>query len=440
MALLLRLLRALIVLAPRELVVALARAAVLLVNLLLVLLLWLWELLLAAIKGKGLFQEEHEEPCGRLPEAVIRRPDPAIYSQRLLLSQGLPVTWNNPDIWIAPAANPNAVEPDSYHLREDTDYIVTVRVHNAGTDPALGVRVRLVYRPWSFNSPEVTPVQTDTAGNEVARFVNVAPMGSADTTFAWHTPAIAPGQEAGHFCLEARLHHPMDVNTANNIGQENTNVLATPNPGPPAPGDVVDVDVPLHNHARREQAFRFTPVRYDIDPTDNVELRLQTIRGRARRTPMQAAANLAPTWHPGRRVAAGHTPPREPDGPGEGPAGVARDRRRGAAVRYRHERFTLTARPAVVAAKNRYVGFDRLREQILARDYSLPAGMTVQVAGQDPETPVPLPAGTTGAVRFSIKVPDDALPGSRVPVNLLAFGEDGVLIGGVTVIVDVGEA
>ena len=96
---LLQLLRALFVLAPRELVVALARAVVLLLNLLLVLLLWLWQLLLAAIKGKGLFQEEQEEPCGRLPEAVIRRPDPAIYSQRLLLSQGLPVTWNNPDIW-----------------------------------------------------------------------------------------------------------------------------------------------------------------------------------------------------------------------------------------------------------------------------------------------------------------------------------------------------
>lgn len=51
----------------------------------------------------------------------------------LLQSQGLPVTWNNPDIWIARADNPGNIEPDSYHLTDNTDYIVTVRVHNAPT-------------------------------------------------------------------------------------------------------------------------------------------------------------------------------------------------------------------------------------------------------------------------------------------------------------------
>lgn len=437
---LLRLLRALVILAPREFVVALLRAVALVITLLLVLLLWLWELLLAALRRKSLFEEEHEDPCGRLPEAVVRRPDPAIYSQRLLLSQDLPVTWNNPDIWVAPAADPTAVEPDSYHLKEDTDYVVTVRVHNASTDPALGVRVRLVYRPWSFNSPDLTPVQTDAAGNEVFRFVNIAPMGSAETTFDWHTPSVPAGEEARHFCLEARLFHPMDANTANNIGQENTHVLSTANPGLPAPGDVIEVDVPLHNHARQEQAFRFTPIHYDTEPGGSIELRLATTHGRARRSLTKTVANFAPTWHPGRRVAVARAGPPGPGGGGEGPADVRQRRRPTAEARYRHHRFTFTARPTVVAAKNRYVGFDALRERILAQDYTLPPGMTVQVAGQGLEMPIPVPATTTRTLRFTVKVPDDAAPGSRFPVNLLAFSENGVLAGGVTVFVDVGEA
>jgi hypothetical protein len=63
----------------------------------------------------------------------MRRPDPCIYSQTYLASQGVPVTWNNPDIWMAKAATPNVIEPDSYHLEADTDYIVSVQAHNAST-------------------------------------------------------------------------------------------------------------------------------------------------------------------------------------------------------------------------------------------------------------------------------------------------------------------
>ena len=167
--------------------------------LVIVLLLCLWEWLLEALKSKDLYPDEEEDPCGRLPEAIVRRPDPAIYCQRLLLSQGLPVTWNNPDIWVARADNPGDIEPDSYHLVEDTDYIVSVRANNAGTDAAVGVRVRLNYRQWSFNSPDLTPVETDTAGNEVVRFVHVAPMSSEIATFKWHTPSVPQGQQSKHF-------------------------------------------------------------------------------------------------------------------------------------------------------------------------------------------------------------------------------------------------
>ena len=117
-------------------------------------------------------EEEDEEECNPpAPEGAMRRPDPCIYSQSFLASQGLPVTWDNPDIWMAKAATPNVIEPDSYHLEADTAYIVSVRCHNASTDLALGVKVRLLYRPWSFNSPDLLPVDVNASGQEVVRFV-----------------------------------------------------------------------------------------------------------------------------------------------------------------------------------------------------------------------------------------------------------------------------
>src|SRR5262249_14391575 len=158
-----------------QLLTAVLRLLLFLLFLPLLLLSRLWECLSWLFRTKTLYpSEEEEEECGRIPEPLVRRPDPCIYSQFYLASQGLPVTWDNPDIWVAPASNPGAIEPDSYHLHADTDYIVSVRVHNASTDPAIGVRVRLVYRPWSFNSPDLVPVETDAFGHEVFRFVSVA--------------------------------------------------------------------------------------------------------------------------------------------------------------------------------------------------------------------------------------------------------------------------
>src|SRR5690606_25186365 len=74
---------------------------------------WLCEFL----KHRNFKEEEDEEKeCNPpAPEPVMRRPDPCIYSQTFLASQGLPVTWDNPDIWMAKAATPGQFEPDSYH-------------------------------------------------------------------------------------------------------------------------------------------------------------------------------------------------------------------------------------------------------------------------------------------------------------------------------------
>jgi hypothetical protein len=406
--------------------VALLRIVLFPLVLLLVLLLKLWEFLKFLFHTQTLRPEKIEEGCGQIPEVLVRRPDPSIYSQSFLAAQGLPVTWNNPDIWVAPAANPGAIEPDSFHLAADTDYIVSVQAHNAATDAAIGVKVRLVYRPWSFNSPDVTPVEVDAAGNEVVRTVDVAPMGSAITQFNWHTPPVAPGEEQ-HFCLQVHLSHPLDVNLANNMGQENTNVHSE-NPGFVSPGEIAEMGIPVFNTGRLERGLRFRFDRYQVAEDDEVQLKLERSNGHARLPLSDRIGHALPTVEP-----------RDVRRPEPGPIVTLEA---GASAPPEQERSVATFGSVVFNSpksrfrmvKTRYTGFDALRELILSRDYSLPAGMDVTV--DVPELLRLAPAQQLLA-NFEIKVPDDAVPGTRIPMNIVAETEEGTLVGGVTIYFDV---
>jgi hypothetical protein len=411
--------------APQEFVVALLRLLLLLLILLFVLLLKLWAWLLWLWRTKNLYEEETEEDCGRIPETLIRRPDPAIYSQHYLGSQGLPVTWNNPDIWVAPASSPGAIEPDSYHLSADTDYIVSVQAHNASTDAAIGVKVRLVYRPWSFNSPDLVPVETDAAGNEVFGFVDIAPMGSAIAQFNWHTPEVAPGETA-HFCLQAYLSHPLDINPANNMGQENTNVYSQ-NPGHVAPGEIAVVETPLFNNSRRPIEVQFRWDAYEINQDDTVELELKTVCGHARLPLSDRLAHTLPTVS---TPAARDQRPPVPDD-------ISVDRSAAVAPRVslvRSVQFS-TPKSSFRDAKIKYDGFDGFRETILSRDYSLPPGMQIDLDEADED--LRMMPQEMHLSRVTIKVPDDAADGMRLPVNIVAETGAGVLLGGVTILFQV---
>ena len=383
---------------------------------------WLWEL-----KDKEtLFPEKTEKDCGSLPDVLVRRPDPSIYSQSFLLAQGLPVTWDNPDIWVAPASNPGQIEPDSFHLLADTDYIVFVQAHNGATDPAIGVRVRLVYRPWSFNSPDVTPVEVDANGNEVIRSVDIGPMGSAITQFNWHTPPVAPG-ETQHFCLQAHLSHPLDVNLANNMGQENTNVHSS-NPGFVAPGEVARIEVPLFNTGRRERTVAFAHDRYEVARDDQVELTLERTAVVPRLPLGDRIAHALPTVEP-REV---RRPPRPPD---PIPLGATAPSREPSKAFFGRVRFS-SPKSRFRMERSRYTGFDELRRAILDRDYSLPAGMDVTVTTAGGPT-LRLAAAQAVVATVEVKIPDDAVPGTRIPLNVRAEADDGALVGGVTIFFDI---
>lgn len=406
-----------------ELLTAVLRAFLLPIIFLIALLLWLLELLLRLWRARSFYPEETGEGCPPLPEAVVRRPDPCIYSQELLMAQGVPVTWNNPDIWIAPASNPAAIMPDSYHLADDTDYLVTVQVHNASTDAALGVRVRLRHRSWGINVPDLQPVETDGMGQEVSRYVDVAPMGATLTVFKWHTQKLAPG-EVKHYCLQASLEHPLDVNTANNVGQENTNVYAA-NPGEVTPNELVDVVVPLFNAERVAQPFRFEATMYQVDTTQMHTLRLRANPGYRRWSLAQRVANVIPTMHP-RPPAPG---PRERE---ERASRPARGRRGGF-------RFAFFAQRPLVAIRTKYVGLEAVRDRLRKLDVTPPPAMAMHADGRPFGEPLEVGANVIMPVHVTLTIPADARPGALFPINIIAKQANGVLVGGVTLLLQVKE-
>lgn len=422
MAILLKILRSLFVKGPLTAILAIIQLLFLLVLGILALIVRFIEWLCEFVRRMNLKEEEEEdEKCDRpFPEGAVRRPDPCIYSQQYLTSQGVAVTWNNPDIWMAKASTPNVIEPDSYHLEADTDYIVSVRCHNASTDLALGVKVRLLYRPWSFNSPDLLPVDTTPSGQEVVRFANIPGMGATIVQFNWHTPTAPPG-ESRHFCLQAHLSHPMDINLDNNMGQENTNVHSA-NPGHVAPGEIVDVDVPLFNNGRGRNRYAFNADAYSVDLSAQVELELRLNTGREPWPLSKRLGSLVP------RLRFDDARPPEPAPPEPAPTATARAR--SAAVEHDRPRFTFGRGRRRSVTRARYTGHEKYKQFLLGQDFSLPAGMVFEIPGVDDA--LEIPTGEERAVPVRLQIPADAQDGTEYSINVKANDQTGRLAGGVT--------
>jgi len=182
---------------------------------------------LGPLRGRGDDESSHEadanEPeCQRIPADVYRRPDPMIYSQPYLMSQGLAVTWDNPDIHL----EQNGVTVPSSDLLADTEYDVVARIWNGSNSaPAVNLPIRFSYL--SFGIGTVRHRLNDSGPDEakIDLPVNGAPGHPAFARIKWHTPPVA-----GHYCLQAEAIWSDDANPANNLGQENTNVKALNSP------------------------------------------------------------------------------------------------------------------------------------------------------------------------------------------------------------------
>ena len=184
--------------------------------------------------------DPREPECIPIPRNVYRRPDPMLYSQGYLMSQGLAVTWDNPDIHLERAGVP-VVSSD---LDPDTEYEIVARIWNGSNNaPAVNLPVRFSYLDFGIGTVEV-PV----GWTKVDLPVNGAVGHPAIARHPWKTPA-APG----HYCVRVEPTWPDDANPANNLGQENVNVKPLNSPH-------AAFIFPVRNDGRTAQ-----PLRLEVD-------------------------------------------------------------------------------------------------------------------------------------------------------------------------------
>ena len=189
--------------------------------------------------------------CQVVPPDVYKRPDPLIYSQQYLMSQGLAVTWDNPDIQLFDVAA-GFVPVSSHDLKVDTEYEIRATIYNGSTDaPAIGLPVEFSYL--SFG------IATTSAFIDATRVdlqVKGAPGHPATAAVRWRTPPVA-----GHYCIQVKLIWADDENPANNLGQENTDVGAAHSPAA--------FEFPVGNPTRAREHLHLVPDAYSLpEPLD----------------------------------------------------------------------------------------------------------------------------------------------------------------------------
>jgi hypothetical protein len=165
-----------------------------------------------------------EEPftlseCVPINHPNFKRPDPLIYDQYYLMSLGLAVTWQNPDIEILQGGIPVA---STFELKPGTTYTVRARIWNSSTSGVCGdMPVVFTYLSFGVGTQSHPIGQTE---------VNLGVKGSAScpayATMDWTTPALP-----GHYCVQVSFAWPDDLNPFNNLGQENTQVVMATSPG-----------------------------------------------------------------------------------------------------------------------------------------------------------------------------------------------------------------
>ena len=369
---------------PREFLAGLWRLILTLILAFLYLLKFIWERLRFKDKCKAP-EWPKEARCCHVPEHVKRKPDPCIYSQAYRMSQGLSVTWNNPDIDIT---LPDGTLVNSSALQPDTDYIVKARISNSSFDPALATSVRCYYRPWSFNTPDTTPVELNPDGTEAVRIVHISPWQNATAEFKWRTPA-----EAGHYCLKVECRHPDDINPNNNIGQENTNVVSA------QANEDVSMNAMLTNPLPEAQRVRVFADGFTI-PEDEINLRLKSLR-----IPLRSEHSF--------------------DGLHQ--MMLTND------IREKKLALARNQRPFIM--RYAYTGWEVLKKRFKRGLHPIDQNWQLQVEGRALDegwTDFEMQGHEQKPVKLSFKVPADAVPGRLYAMNFTAVDALGKTLGGVT--------
>lgn len=192
------------------------------------------------------------EPCVPIRHPALQRPDPLIYSQQYFMDLGLAVTWDNPDIVLLKGGVPVS----SSALEPDTDYQITARIWNASTDaPVVGLPVHFSVHGFGIGTAGIA---LGTATIDLG--VLGGPGSPALAVMNWRTPPTP-----GHYCIRVTLEWFDDANPNNNVGQENTDVIAAASP---ARGTfTLRNDDPEVRHEFRLEADAYAPP--DQEPCDD---------------------------------------------------------------------------------------------------------------------------------------------------------------------------
>jgi hypothetical protein len=306
------------------------------------------------------------------------------------MSQGLPVTWDNPDIVLTEL---DGTPVPSGQLEADHPYVVNARISNASSYPALGVEVRCAFRDWGLAGPWL-PVELTPGGIERVVGLHIARWASANAAFRWRTPPTA-----GHFCLRVSCHHPDDKNPANNVGQENTQVIEG------APGATVGARMLVENPAPLPSRLAVAADTYRI-PRQEWEFRRITVTREL-----------------------GGDAVRVEDEPGE-PIPLSMGRRLGRWVV--HPDATV---PRVT--RQFYEGRDRLYEAQRRARTPVPAGWEISFDAEPAQAGIVLGPEERREVELRIRIPPEAAPGTELAINVAATDAVRGGLNGVTVILRV---
>lgn len=211
--------------------------------------------------------------CVACPPA-LKKPDPFLYSQQYLMGLGLPVTWDNPDIFIYL----NGVLVDPHDLHAGTAYTVVARIWNGSTDiPVVDMPVVFSYLSFGI-ATQSNPIGTVKIDLSVVGLPGCPAFAAID----WVTPATL-----GHYCIQVLVQPPDDSNWLNNLGQRNTDVAQAHSPAV--------FSFAVGNHGRkRARTVRFTTDAYVIPPLEPCDGRKRTVDRTAPPVPPGWTVTLTP--------------------------------------------------------------------------------------------------------------------------------------------------
>jgi hypothetical protein len=213
---------------------------------------------------------------------VYLRPDAYLYSQSYLMSLGMAVTWDNPDVTLT---DMGGVITGSHDLLPSTRYRITATIHNRSAKaPAPGLPV--VFTLISFGAGGA--LRQHIGMKRIDLPVRAAPGEPAAAVVEWDTPPTP-----GHYCIEIEAVWPDDDFPPDNVGQHNTVIRRA------RAGERLRLRVPLTNNTTQLADYQLRVDGYQLPAHPFVR------RGEGQQgSRQQHIARVAEANHPSRFPAA----------------------------------------------------------------------------------------------------------------------------------------